>query len=368
LIWTILPVSRIFFQKGVHLLIPSDELVNFLRRCVKEHIGPYREVHVPVMPAGQDSPHATLAPLREDSRPALDGHRAVDPAKLLVYRVRERVEPFGADHPPSLLAGVKACDLKALEILDRALINEDFVDPAYRSWRESTTVLSFDCTDTAPTCHCTLAGGKPYAETGFDANAARFGSHYFLSAATNKGRALLDLVRRHVRADTTHEQIPAAVEARRAEMTARVESQNASFARSGEYGRLRASPPEGWKEESRECVGCGACTHICPTCYCLILNEEGRDGSFAKVRSYDSCQLHGYARVASGASPRPRVDERFRHRYLCKFVFMNKEFGNLGCTGCGRCTEACPGGIEFRSVVRDLMETPPGGRPAAGAG
>jgi ferredoxin len=149
-------------------------------------------------------------------------------------------------------------------------------------------------------------------------------------------------------------------------MTAKVESQNSAFAGAAEFGRLRSGPAEGWKEESRECVGCGACTHICPTCYCLILNDESQGGNFVKVRSYDSCQLHGYARVASGASPRPRVDERFRHRYLCKFVFMKKEFGSLGCTGCGRCIEACPGGIEFRSVVRHLMGASQGGGQTAG--
>jgi hypothetical protein len=112
-----------FFQKGVRLLILSNELANFLRRCLNEHIGPYREIHLPVMPADQDSPHSILAPLREKTRPALDGHRAIDPAKLLLYGARERVAPFSAEPAAGLLAGVKACDIKALEILDRALIN-----------------------------------------------------------------------------------------------------------------------------------------------------------------------------------------------------------------------------------------------------
>jgi len=350
------------------LLIHADDLLAFLRRCLNEPIGPYREIYIPVRQDDGDSSATTLAPLREDSRPVLDGHRAVDPAKLLFYGVRERIAPFDREPPPALLAGIKACDVKALEILDRALINKDFVDPAYQSWREKTTVFSFDCTDTAPTCHCTLAGGKPYADTGFDANAARFGDRYFLSAGTEKGRALLDVIRKHVRVDAAHDRVPAAVEARRAEMTARVVSQSAAFERSEDYDRLRASPVERWKEESRDCVGCGACTHICPTCYCLILNDESRGADFVKVRSYDSCQLHGYARVASGASPRPRMDERFRHRYLCKLVFMKSEFGSLGCTGCGRCAEACPGGIDFRSAVRHLMEAAPGVRAADGIG
>jgi len=349
------------------LLIQSDELLHFLQRCRDQSLGSYRDVYYPVWPAARDSPHAILSPFPGTGGPALDGHRAVDPVKLLFYRVRERVAPFRADPAASLLAGVKACDVRALELLDRALVNEDFADPAYRAWRERTTVLSFDCTDAGPTCHCTLVGGKPFAETGFDANAARFGDHYYLAAATPKGEALLDLVRKNARVDTVHNTIPAAVEARRAEMTAKVQKQSEAFARPDAYSRLRAAPTDGWKKESAECVGCGACTHICPTCYCLILNDESRSGDFVKVRSYDSCQWHGYARVASGASPRPRIDERFRHRYLCKLVTMKAEFGTLGCTGCGRCTDACPGGIDFREAVRRLMAEADGGRTDAEA-
>jgi len=349
------------------LLIHTDELIGFLERCRSGEIGPYHDVHVPVLPAEEEAPHASLAPLRGKARPALDGHRSTDPVKLLFYRVREKVAPLGAAPAPVLLAGVKACDVRGLELLDRALLNDDFADPAYRAWRDQTTVFSFDCTDAAPTCHCTLVGGAPYATSGFDANAARFGDHYFLSAATDKGRALLELLRGQARADTVHDRMPAQVEARRAEMTALVRRQSEAFARSEEYPRLRAAPPEGWKEAAADCVGCGACTHICPTCYCLILNDESRAEDFAKVRSYDSCQWHGYARVASGASPRPRIDERFRHRYLCKLVTMRAEFGSLGCTGCGRCTDACPGGIDYREVVRDLMAAAGDGRPAEAA-
>ena len=340
------------------MLIPAEPFLAFLRRCSEERISPYEEVYLPILPSEDLGGKSFFKPFPARGRPALDGFRSIDPLKSLFYLARERVAPFARKRVRRLIAGAKACDLKGLELLDRALINDDFIDPAYAAWREDTTLIAFDCTDAAPTCHCTLVGGKPYAETGFDLNASPVEGSYLLTAASEKGKRFVEELKANASLEEPDSRIIPAVEARRAEMVRRVRSQNEPFRRPDDYARLRSAPPEGWKEAAGECVGCGACTNICPTCYCLILNEEGEGGPFVKARSYDSCQWHGYARVASGASPRPRISERFRHRYLCKFVFMNGQFGRLGCTGCGRCTEACPGGIEFRDVVRRMLGEP----------
>ena len=77
------------------------------------------------------------------------------------------------------------------------------------------------------------------------------------------------------------------------------------------------------------------------------------------MRSYDSCQLNGYARVAGGASPREDITKRFRNRYLCKLCYMQTNFNTLGCVGCGRCIDACPAGIDYNRVVKSLV----GGNP-----
>ena len=83
----------------------------------------------------------------------------------------------------------------------------------------------------------------------------------------------------------------------------------------------------------------------------MVNDETQGAGEFIKLRTWDSCQHTGYARVAGGASPRPRLWQRFRHRYQCKFRFMQENFAVLGCTGCGRCIAACPAGIDLREVV-----------------
>jgi formate hydrogenlyase subunit 6/NADH:ubiquinone oxidoreductase subunit I len=334
------------------VLIKVEDIHAFLKSSVGGEKSLFQEVILPSRAPDGDSPLSFLSRLEEGKELFLEGFRAVDPLKVVLYNIREQVFPLSAQPKRRLIAGVKACDIRALKILDMALINEDFVDPAYKIWRDSSTIMSVDCTDVGPACHCTLVGGKPYAEEGYDLNLTLLDGKYEVVAGSDKGRELMEHISKSHVVQDTDDQIRSAVQKYRDEMTEKVTSQNASFERKQEYGPMRESGEDPWIQESQDCVGCGACTNICPTCYCLILNDEGTGDNFVKVRSYDSCQLHGYARVAGGASPRPHMHQRFRNRYLCKFLYLKENFGELGCTGCGRCTEACPGEIDFRAVVQ----------------
>lgn len=340
--------------------IKTSDLLRFFERCVKEGIGPFKEIVLPARTAGENSP-PRLTRLEGDQDHVLDGFRPADPLKTLFYLAREQVYPLTVRPAPRMIAGVKACDLRALALLDQALINKDFADPAYVAWRENAIIVSADCTAIAPTCHCTLIGGAPYSEAGFDLNLVWAGDRTLLEPGSDKGKALLEFIRTYLPVETDDAGLRAEAAGRRARLADDLKKQNALFVRSPDYSALRRREKDGWLKESLECVGCGACTHICPTCYCLILNDESDAGQFVKVRSYDSCQWHGYARVAGGATPRPKMTDRFRNRYLCKFIYMPGDFGRLGCTGCGRCIDACPAGIDLRSAVKTLLD-----RPAAG--
>ncbi|MBN2088128.1 4Fe-4S dicluster domain-containing protein [candidate division KSB1 bacterium] len=338
--------------------ITVDEFLTFLQKCSQEGLGSFQEVLLPVQSGDDSKSHYYFTRLDGPKTYFLDGHRAIDPLKVLFYNVRETVYPIATKTGKRLIAGVKACDLKGLQVLDQALINNDFVDPAYKIWRDNTTIISTDCSSIGQACHCSLVGGKPYPEIDFDVNLSRVDDFYFVRAGSEKGQQLLDLIRQNCPTQLASEDDYAAVKLQRQRMLERVELFNKDYKRSSNYSRLRAYQSVPWKHESRECVGCGACTNICPTCYCLILNDETDNQQFTKVRSYDSCQWNGYARVAGGATPRPHIHERFRNRYLCKLVYMQQNFGQFGCTGCGRCTEACPGRIDFRAVVHNLLEQP----------
>lgn len=335
------------------MLIKADDLLAFLHKAVQNHIADYTEV---ILPTSNGNGKTFFTHLQPDSNIILDSYRTVDPTKMLFYVTRERMRPEEWPQKRRIILGVKGCDLRALELMDRALLHQDFVDPSYKHWRENSTIITSDCGSAGPTCHCNLVDGHPFAESGFDLNLSRVNDDYLLTVGSDKGEALLDAMTKEVKLKTAPDSVRQQVQENRKAVENLLAEQSAPFQRSNFFDKMASADMDVWADDSKQCIGCGACTHICPTCYCLILNDETEAQKFIKERSYDSCQLSGYARVAGGGTPRPEMPKRFRNRYLCKFDYMANEFDMLGCTGCGRCTDACAGEIDFRQVVHDVEE------------
>lgn len=327
---------------------------NFLHRCQKEKLGGYTKVFVPV----EGSPNtfdSKLELLNSVSKIILDRYRVQDPVKILLYMCRETVTGESYKNEKYIIAGIKSCDFRAIELLDKALLGEEFIDPAYKHWRENSLLITSDCNELKNSCHCSLVEGKPFIDNGFDINLVCVEDQYIIQIGSHKGQSFIDLMDANLIVSETEPKLLDMMIKQRENISESIFTQNFGYGRDGNFNNLRSTHSQIWYEKSHDCVGCGACTNICPTCYCLILNDETVKKDFVKVRSYDSCQLHGYARVAGGASPRPKMAERFRNRYLCKFCYMQSNFQSIGCTGCGRCIDACPAEIDFRKVVHDMV-------------
>jgi sulfhydrogenase subunit beta (sulfur reductase) len=335
------------------MVLKSEDFIKYLLQ-LQEGNGHYTQVIVPFREHTGTGTYKNLNKVAAD-QVDLCSYRTGTPPKYLFYFPRERVYPVSSYFPSRIIAGIKACDMAGLEILDKALLKGGFTEPAYSKWRENTLIISSDCSEVCEFCSCSLSDGKPYSERGFDVNLSGINKDYLLTAGSRQGEEFLESLKKAVNCRQSDSTDFESVNQKRKEVIEILELKSRSYKKNGN-GTYRKINQTFWDNASKDCIGCGACTNVCPTCYCLILNDETKK-DFVKIRSYDSCQWYGYARVAGGGTPRPKMSERFRNRYLCKTDYMKENFGSSGCTGCGRCIEACAGEINFRKVLSDMNET-----------
>jgi ferredoxin len=121
-----------------------------------------------------------------------------------------------------------------------------------------------------------------------------------------------------------------------------------------------------WKTVALRCLGCGACTSVCPTCHCFDLVDEP-DGttSGTRRRNWDTCQASLFTLHASGHNPRSDQTARCRQRVMHKFAIYPKKFGQVLCTGCGRCIAACPAGVDLTEILNTIARRMSGIPPVA---
>jgi ferredoxin len=305
-------------------------------------------------------------PSKPFSEDALRQPRAVQSPKGFFMPATESVGRYGGQAAAGtavqtgavVLVGVRACELRAQAYLDKVLMQGDFDDPAYAARREAATIVACDCVDCAESCCCTLVGGRPFAAEGFDANLSPIDGGFVVEIATDKGGKLFEA---SDMPEATTDQLARRDETRK-RMEQRVAQQNARFTFPAEDKAASPLPEgedDGWQAFAADCVECGACTHICPTCHCFYLYDQilGAE-AFERVKTWDSCLLSSYHRMAGGErtklTPRPRLSSRLANRVLHKFTYSPQQYELLGCVGCGRCIDACLGDIDIREVVQTL--------------
>jgi ferredoxin len=111
-----------------------------------------------------------------------------------------------------------------------------------------------------------------------------------------------------------------------------------------------------WQGISNSCVACTGCTSMCPTCTCFNVVEESTGvNSGCRVRYWDSCQSDSFTRNAGEHNPRNK-EIRVKYRIYDKFKYIEDKFNMKGCTGCGRCINVCPAGINVVKIINNLVE------------
>ena len=276
--------------------------------------------------------------------------KPVTSLKNFYLPVKENVTSERLKERPRIIIGAPNCDIEGLALLDEIYLDKDFNDPFYRSRRENTLLIASDCKGIQEHCHCLSYGIRPYSASIADLAIIMQEGNMILRIITGKGEDFIKGI--SSAADITDKNILVAVEKEHSATESLLSEANKGlpdYKRTGEI--VRNARKEIWEKYSLKCVSCGACATICPTCTCFLLIDKP---GFEKVKQLDACQYPGFERVAGGEDALHSLHNRFRNRYMCKYVWKPEKFKPVACTGCGRCIEACIGKINKNELFMEL--------------
>ncbi|KKL14142.1 hypothetical protein LCGC14_2518730, partial [marine sediment metagenome] len=232
-----------------------------------------------------------------------------------------------------VVLGARPCDAAAMEALDQ-VFQWDYDDLPYRARRDRTTVVAWACSQPGPECFCSSVGGSPYGAAGSDvlvfADAA---GEALLQVNTPKGEKFIELLGQAVRPASEDAAPPSAPEMQR-----RFDPDKVKDWLDGNF------KSDFWEEMALSCLGCGACSFLCPTCHCFDIVDEATWNRGQRRRNWDCCASALFTLHASGHNPRSDRASRCRQRLMHKFKYFPERFGRIACVGCGRCIGACGAG------------------------
>jgi ferredoxin len=287
--------------------------------------------------------------------PSLKGHFLPPNEALLSWRQRGgdiELKPASSTFAPQIVLGARPCDVEALQIVD-AVMNWDYHDDLWNGRRDATTIFALTCPGVDDSCFCTAVGSAPNSSRGSDALMTELPGGFLVEFTSEKGEAFLGEHERFFA--TAADEAVAAAATIGAEARTRIE-QNLQIdtARVGRWidGHF---DDDFWPTLGPRCNGCGACASVCPTCHCFDINDEQTGvGTGVRRRNWDSCQAKKFTVHASGHNPRGDKDARYRQRIAHKFYIYPSKFGDVLCTGCGRCVRACPSNQDLVEILQTI--------------
>ncbi len=248
-----------------------------------------------------------------------------------------------------VIFGVRGCDVKSFEILDRVFLSEP-VDSYYATRREKGIIVSTACTRPSETCFCKSFGISP-EEPGGDITTWKTENEIFFRANTEKGEKLLKKL------SALTEECDEEVTEQKEKISAIMERLPLKNLKTDSFGggktnELFENPL--WAEMSEACLGCGTCTFVCPTCQCYDIKDYNTGKGVIRYRCWDSCMYSDFTLMAHGNN-RLTQKERFRQRFMHKLVyFPENNDGVFGCVGCGRCLMKCPVSMNIVKVMKKI--------------
>ncbi len=243
----------------------------------------------------------------------------------------EKIKTWNEKPKKRVLFGLRQCDLNAFYINDYLFLNEDPPMKFYKTFRENLTLVGLWCDKPQDEyCFCDSIKLKhKYDLCLFDR-----GKNWHIKSESKKG----DIILLEMSLQTEH-YTPSQPNCKRKLHTHDIKN--------------LFEKDEIWQKGTKDCLSCGDCTTLCPTCLCFDI-EDKADLSLkcgSRCAKWDSCMYKDFTLVAGEHVFRDKRVDRFKHRIFHKIQYFREQFGELMCTGCGRCTRGCPTKIDWVKLI-----------------
>lgn len=336
-------------------------------KIAKEHlselfqkIAESQELYLPVKNAGQTN----FAAWTEEAEVDLDTLKTVKspkdaffPQSENLYTVKQegkklRVEPEALKSQDFVVFGMKACDLKGVEVLDRVFLAEP-IDTFYAARRDHGTIVALACHEPEESCFCKVFGVDA-ASPAADVATWMIEGELYWKALTEKGETLTASVR-ELLADAAEEKVEEEKEAIH-KIVEKLPYMNLSLEGWGGDVLTEKFDSPLWEELYKPCLACGTCTFVCPTCQCYDIKDYTTSNGVSRYRCWDSCMYSDFTMMAHGNNRTSQM-QRFRQRFMHKLVYYpaNND-GMFSCVGCGRCVEKCPAALNIVKVIKAFQK------------
>lgn len=265
-----------------------------------------------------------------------------DGKNIEIVDVREECKPF-------VLFGVRACDYKAFSVLDNVFLQQP-VDTFYKARRDAGIIFTLACGKPEESCFCKVFGIDASEPAG-DATCWLDDNYLYVRPNTEKGESVLASVN-DIAEKADKKDVDAMIENIK-EIIEKLPFSNLdiSYFKPENLNEIFDLPE--WEQLSEACLGCGACTFVCPTCQCFDIRDFKTQNGAIRFRCWDSCMYSDFTQMAA-ANSRTTQMQRYRQRFMHKLVYYPSQYGMYSCVGCGRCVNKCPQHLNIVKVIKKI--------------
>jgi Pyruvate/2-oxoacid:ferredoxin oxidoreductase delta subunit len=337
------------------LFITKDKLQEFikgLKSSCDEFIAPKKE-HLSDVVFG-DAKH--------DNSGLLDyeGNSVISPRAFLLPQTEPLFEIKSAkkchllpieDRKKRIFYGVRPCDIKALVLMRKFFIEDDFTDIPYKQKMDNSVFIGLACGKRCTAkSFCHLMGAGPIAKEGFDLQLIPINRGYVIEADSKKGKQIIGKNKRLFgRLNVEDEKEIKQMLHRFCAGEKKIDFKK--LAKTMKEDKVGA---EVWDDIGLRCVVCSGCITLCPTCSCFSIADRLSNDKGIRFRYCDGCPYAGFTRMAAGATPFPLHKDHIRRFFEHKLNVDVERYKTPSCVGCSRCVQTCPGNISIKRFIEQV--------------